>query len=61
MAKGSRGSWELYDLEKDRTELNDLTEKHADRAEEMAGLWEAWAVKALVKPWPWGPKKKSGK
>jgi hypothetical protein len=38
-----------------------LSEKHADRAEEMAGLWEAWAVKALAKPWPWGPKKKSGK
>ncbi len=61
VAKGARGSWELYDLEQDRTELNDLSEKHTERAEEMAGLWEAWAVKALAKPWPWGPKKKSGK
>ena len=24
------GKWELYDLEKDRTELNDLAEKHPD-------------------------------
>jgi arylsulfatase len=61
VAKGARGAWELYDLEKDRTELNDLSEKHAGRAEEMAGLWEGWAVKALAKPWPWEPKKKGGK
>jgi arylsulfatase len=60
VAKGSRGSWELYDLEQDRTELNDLSEKHADRAKEMADLWEAWALEAKAKPWPWGPKKKKG-
>jgi arylsulfatase len=62
VAKGSKGPWELYDLEQDRTELNDLSGKHPERAEEMAGLWEAWAVEAKAKPWPWGgsPKKKKG-
>ena len=29
VAKGSKGPWELYDLEQDRTELNDLTGKHS--------------------------------
>ena len=32
VAKGARGPWELYDIEADRTELNDLSKKHADRA-----------------------------
>jgi arylsulfatase len=63
VAKGSKGPWELYDLEQDRTELNDLTGKHSERAEKMAGLWEAWAVEAKAKPWPWGgsAKKKGSK
>jgi arylsulfatase len=60
VAKGSRGAWELYDLEQDRTELNDLSQKHADRTKKMADLWEAWAVEAKAKPWPWVPKKKKG-
>ena len=29
----------LYDLEKDRTELNDLSAKYSDRVNEMSTLW----------------------
>jgi arylsulfatase A-like enzyme len=58
VAKGSRGSWELYDLEADRTELNDLIALQPDRAKGMADRWEAWAIEAKAKPWPWGGKKK---
>jgi arylsulfatase len=36
-AKG--GKWELYDLEKDRTELNDLSDKYPMRVKEMADGW----------------------
>ena len=54
VAKGATGPWGLYDLEADRTETNDLAEQHPDRAKEMAAAWEAWAVKAQVKPWIWG-------
>ncbi len=53
VAKGANGPWELYDMEADRTELNNLAEKHPDRAGDMAQRWEAWAVAAKVKPWPW--------
>ena len=60
VAKGARGAWELYDIDEDRTELNDLSEKQPGRAKEMANLWEAWAIEAKAKPWPWGPKKKKG-
>ena len=57
VAKGSRGKWELYDLQADRTELHDLSEQHPERAKAMAERWESWAVDAKAKPWPWNPKK----
>ena len=53
VARGSKGPWELFDLEADRTEMNNLVETHPARAQEMADLWEAWAIEAHVKPWPW--------
>ena len=55
------GPWELYDLEADRTELNDLAAKQPERAKAMADRWEAWAIEAKAKPWPWGGKKKKNK
>ncbi len=53
VAKGANGPWELYDIDADRTELNNLAEKEPERLKQMADAWEAWAVEALVKPWPW--------
>jgi len=45
------GAWELYDLETDRVELNDLADAHPDRVAELAKLYEAWADRAGVVPW----------
>ncbi|MCF7956948.1 MAG: arylsulfatase [Phycisphaerae bacterium] len=56
VAKGARGPWELYDLKKDRTELNDLAEKYPEKAKELAGKWTLWAKRANVLPWPWKKK-----
>ena len=56
VAKGANGSWELYDIDADRTELNNLSEAEPKRLADMAERWEAWAEKALAKPWPWGGK-----
>lgn len=35
--------WELYDLEADRTELNDLAATNADKRDELIAVWESWA------------------
>jgi arylsulfatase len=35
--------WELYNLAKDRCEVDDLAPVHADRVKEMAAEWEKWA------------------
>jgi arylsulfatase len=59
VAKGSKGEWELYDLEADRSELNNLSETHPERASQMAEKWEAWAIEANAKPWPWNRNKKN--
>jgi arylsulfatase A-like enzyme len=44
------GPWELYDLEKDRTETNDLAAQNADMVNEMAEMWDAWAKANNVYP-----------
>jgi arylsulfatase A-like enzyme len=59
VAKGANGAWELYNLNEDRSELNDLSQKYPERANQMAEKWEAWAIEAKVKPWPWNRKKKN--
>ena len=59
VAKGSSGEWELYDLDADRSELNNLRETHPERTSQMAEKWEAWAIEANAKPWPWNRNKKN--
>jgi arylsulfatase A-like enzyme len=37
-----KGEWELFDLKQDPAEMNDLSEQHPDRLEEMIGRWEQY-------------------
>ncbi|MGF1583506.1 MAG: arylsulfatase [Gemmataceae bacterium] len=57
-----KGAWELYDLEADRSELNDLANKHPDRVRRMGSMWQTWAGRAKVLPlsvdWKRNKKKK---
>ncbi len=46
-------NWELYDLEMDPSETDNMAAKHPDRVKEMAARWEKEAVRLKVKPWPW--------
>ena len=37
--------WELYDVVADRTEMQNLAERHPDRVSRLSKLWFAWAKK----------------
>ncbi len=50
VAKGINGPWELYDMELDRTELNNLAQKYPKRTKKMAAMWQKWAERADVLP-----------
>ena len=50
------GAWELYNMDEDRTELNDLSGGDPDRVRRMARLYEEWAAKCQVVPWPANPR-----
>ncbi|MGH8018928.1 MAG: arylsulfatase, partial [Opitutaceae bacterium] len=43
--------WELYDMEADRTETNDLATQEAGKVERLASLYDAWAHRVGVLPW----------
>ena len=45
------GPWELYDMEADRSELNDLAADHSDVVAELEGLYNAWAERCDVQAW----------
>ncbi len=45
---GKNTSWELYDMDVDRTETNDLAETHPEVLEELAGVWKAWAIENKI-------------
>jgi len=42
------GRWELYDMEKDRTELHDLSEELPEQFEALKRLYQEWAERVRV-------------
>jgi arylsulfatase A-like enzyme len=44
--------WELYDMEADRTELTNLAQKYPQKVEQLKALYESWAARCGVQPWP---------
>ena len=46
------GDWELYHMIDDRTELNDLSAGEAERVQAMSSMYDAWAARCEVRPWP---------
>jgi arylsulfatase len=43
--------WELFDMETDRTEMNDLAEKLPEKVNEMSRMYKEWAEKNNILPW----------
>ena len=52
VARGKDGPWELYDIKEDRTEMGDLAKDFPGKVEELAMMWQAWAERTGVIPWP---------
>ena len=52
------GPWELYDLVVDRTEVNDLAASQPERVAAMRAVYETWAERCGVEPWPLARPKK---
>ncbi len=47
------GPWELYDLEADRTELQDLAARDPERVAAMSAMYHGFAEETGVEAWPW--------
>ncbi|MCD8482798.1 MAG: arylsulfatase [Verrucomicrobia bacterium] len=43
--------WELYDIEADRSELNNLADREPGIVAELEMLWHSWAKRCNVRPW----------
>ncbi|MEW6306103.1 MAG: arylsulfatase, partial [Verrucomicrobiota bacterium] len=50
VAKEGETKWELFDIDADRTELNDLAAKHPDKVTDLRTQWEAWSKRVGVQP-----------
>lgn len=44
--------WELYDMEEDRTETQNIAATHPDLVSQMAGMWLAWGKRTGIVPRP---------
>jgi arylsulfatase len=45
------GPWELYDIDRDRSEQHDLAAREPERVGQMAAAWEAYAARTNVVDW----------
>lgn len=48
------GSWELYDMNADRTETADVAGQNSAVVEKMVALYDEWAKRVGVQPWQTG-------
>ena len=46
----ANGDWELYDMEKDRTETNNIRDRYPDMAKNLEEKWNTWAWRTKVLP-----------
>ena len=55
------GAWELYELRRDPTEMEDLAAAEPERVQALRALWEGWAARVGVRPWPVQPPEEDGR
>lgn len=47
---GTPGQWELYNMDKDRTEMNNLASRYPGKTEQLKSLYRSWADRTGVIP-----------
>ena len=52
VAVGRKGPWELYNLRDDRSEVHNLAADQPERVQQMSALWQEYAKRTNVLPWP---------
>lgn len=50
-------TWHLYDMQSDRTELNDMAKQNPEKLDEMIAKWQTWADRVGVIKWPFDSRK----
>ncbi|MFC0533985.1 hypothetical protein [Phytohabitans kaempferiae] len=50
LVREHRGPWELYDMDGDRSEVDDLAHRHPDPVTELAAEYQHWARRVGVIP-----------
>ncbi|HVI99489.1 MAG TPA: arylsulfatase [Sphingomonas sp.] len=45
-------NWELYDMEADRTETDDVADANPEQMRRMLDAFQAWVTRVGVQPWP---------
>jgi arylsulfatase A-like enzyme len=44
-------TWELYDMEADRTEMTNLADRNPDKVKELMAAYDSWAARCGVVLW----------
>lgn len=52
LVRKNKKAWELYNLQEDPTELNNLIDSKAELADSLKSVFNSWAKKCGVKEWP---------
>jgi arylsulfatase len=52
LVAGHGEKWQLYNIADDRTEMRDLAAANPARVDELKNLYESWAARCGVEPWP---------
>jgi arylsulfatase len=50
--RGNKGPWELYDMQTDRTEQQNLASQYPEEVERLSARWTGWAKASNVLPKP---------
>ena len=55
--KNKPKDWKLFNMNQDRSELNDLAGQHPEILKALVAKWDAWAERVGVQPWPFKKRK----